>query len=86
VEKAVELEQVGQLVMYLDLGLMWLVYQDAHKWGLQQVVASKMTPALGSQAVPERFGASITGSADTLRMALYRYASADAVQDPAKKA
>ncbi len=85
-EKAVELEQVGQLVMYLDLGLMWLVYQDAHKWGLQQVVASKMTPALGSQAVPERFGASITGSADTLRMALYRYASADAVQDPAKKA
>ncbi len=61
----------------------WLAYQEDHKGRVHQVVMLKMTPALASWAVKERFSLNI--KPDTIRMASYKYSSKEAVQDPVKK-
>ena len=50
---------------------------------MQQIVGRVMTPKLASAAVLQKFQATI--KPDTLRIAAKKYASAEAVQGPAKK-
>ncbi len=52
-EKAVEHSQVGQQALYLKLGVPFSMYQEAHVWGVKQILARKMGPAVAEKAVFE---------------------------------
>ncbi len=74
-QKAVQKTQVGDDALYLYSGVTFTAYQEAHQWGLQQIVSRKMSPAVAHKAVIERFGATI--SKDCLPIAATCYGVQD---------
>jgi hypothetical protein len=57
--RAAAKQQVGQDALYLDSGVSFSIYAEAHKWGVELVVSAMMTPTEASQAIVEKFSAKI---------------------------